>query len=154
MNILLEKHIFEANGRYLADAELVPLDDYFKTYAARLQTYRLLQERSDQLILATLRKMAQTHRHVIQEHSDKCQRDMSYVLRTAALALLKNDEDSFQEDLILWMQNIMRSLHKEDQSAYAYKLLQETIKANMPTENAMLINHYLGLFITALTMGV
>jgi hypothetical protein len=154
MNSLLEKHIFEANGRFLADLELKPLDDYFKTYAARLQTYQFLQENSNQLILKTLRKMAQTHRHVIQEHSDKCQRDMTYVLRTAALALLKNDEDSFQEELILWMQNIMRSLHKEEQSAYAYKLLQEIIQESMPAENAILINHYLSLFIAALTTGI
>jgi len=154
MNSLLEKHIFEANGRFLADLELKPLDDYFKTYAARLQTYQFLQENSDQLILKTLRKMAKTHRHVIHEHSDKCQRDMTYVLRTAALALLKNDEDSFQEELILWMQNIMRSLHKEEQSAYAYKLLQEIIQESMPAENAILINHYLSLFIAALTAGI
>jgi len=54
--------------------------------------------------------------------------------------------------LVLWMQSIMRSLNKEAQSMYAYRELQKLINETMPSESATLLNHYLDIFIEALSL--
>lgn len=150
MNNLLEKNIRAADGRYLSDNELQPLQDYFTTFAARMETYCLLGVHAEKLILQALEKVAQTDRATLQQHHHLCKRDITCVLQSAALAILKDDEAGFTEQLIMWMQNIMTALKKEAQSARAYRALQEVITANLPATNALLVNHYLERFIDAL----
>jgi len=150
---MLESHLSSADGRYLGDDELKVLEDYLSSHQTRLRIYTFLQEQSNNLILETLREMMRSHRQVIQEHGDKCRRDMGYVLRFAAVSILRNDEMFFTEHLILWMQNIMMALKKEQQSAQAYRLLQQVIQHHLPEEDAQIVNHYLNLFIEALTVG-
>jgi len=152
MNKQLFKHIDEADGRYLTEQELKPLESYLSTYQLRREIYALLQGQGDKLVIQTLRRMAQTHRQEIQTNGDKCKRDMGYVLNFAAGSLLQDDEAGFQERLVLWMQSIMRSLNKEAQSTYAYRELQKSISETLPPEHAALLNHYLDVFITALSL--
>lgn len=154
MNYLLQQSFQQAEGRYLADTELKPLEDFLQSYTVRLSAYSLLQTQADSLVVQTLRQMAQTDRATIQEHGELCKRDMSYVLRTAALAMLRDDEDGYRQNFILWMQNIMRSLHKEHLSAKAYRTLQSVIQEALPPHEANLINHYLEIFIQALTSSM
>jgi hypothetical protein len=153
MNSTLEQTIYQADGRYFTDSELTHLENYLGSYQLRLETYQLLQERGDQLVLQALRKLAQTDRGVVQEHGEKCKRDMGYVLCSLALAILKDDENGFREQLILWMQNIMSALRKEAQSARAYRFLQDVIREQVSAPSAELINRYLTDFIEALTAG-
>ena len=154
MNTLLVENVRAADGRYLNDNELQPLQDYLTTFAVRVETYNLLGTHAEVMILQTLQKLAQTDRATIQQHGDKCKRDMNYVLQSAALAILKDDEEGFTEQLVMWMQNIMTALNKEAQSAKAYQMLQEVVALHFPKDNARLVNRYLELFVTALTTGM
>ncbi len=153
MNTTLTKHVLQADGRYFNDVELQTLEHYQQTFSLRLQTYNLLGQHADHLIMETLRQMLAVDRQAIQTHGETCKRDMTYVLRSVALAILKDDEEGYKQTLILWMQNIMAALNKESQSSRAYRLMQDVVKQTMPTESAALVNHYLGLFIDALTTG-
>ncbi len=153
MNTTLTKQVLQADGRYFNDLELQTLELYEQTFSLRLQTYNLLSQQADSLILQTLRRMLVIDRAAIQAHGETCKRDMSYVLRSVALAILKDDEEGYKQTLILWMQNIMAALNKESQSSRAYRLMQEVVRETMPSESAGLVNHYLELFITALTAG-
>ncbi|HEY9762621.1 MAG TPA: phycobilisome protein [Trichocoleus sp.] len=149
MKTLLLESIRQADGRYLSDAELKPLETYVRSFAVRFNTYNLLQEKSDTLILQTLRKLVQTHRRTVQEHSSKCQRDMAYTLACISQAILLDDEPGFIEGYVIWMQNITRALHKEDSAVQAYRLLQAEVAAMLPAESAQLINHHLDSLIKA-----
>ncbi len=153
MNSILMQTVGQADGRYFTDAELRPLKQYAQTYATRLQVYSILSEKSDAFVLKALRKFAVTEAQVIQQHGEKCKRDMDYVMQVLALSLLKDDEQTFREQLVLWMQNIMAALHKEQQSARAYLLLQQVIAEQMPADCAKLVNVYLDEFILALKAG-
>jgi len=153
MNNTLMQAVGQADGRYFTDAELRPLKQYAQTYATRLQVYSILSEKSDAFVLKALRKFAITEAQVIQQHGEKCKRDMDYVMQVLALSLLKDDEQTFREQLVLWMQNIMAALHKEQQSARAYLLLQQVIAEQMPADCANLVNVYLDEFILALKAG-
>jgi hypothetical protein len=154
MNTILAQSIREADGRYLSDSELDTLDTYVGSYSDRLKTYGLLHDRSEEFILMALKTLAQTDAQTIREHKDKCVRDMGYVLRGIAIAILRDDPRAFREEVLLWMQNIMAALHKEKQSSRAYRLLQEVVVAELPAESAALINGYLEEFITALNVGM
>jgi len=98
--------------------------------------------------------LAKTDAQTVQQHKDKCIRDMEYVVRAIAVAILRDDEEGFRQELLLWMQNIMAALHKEQQSSRAYRMLQGVLEQEMPQENSALVNHYLNEFINALMAGV
>lgn len=152
MNNSLLKNVLSAEGRYLADVELTAFREFASSYATRRSAYEYLQQHADAMVLTTLRRLMSSHRQVIQQHSDQCKRDMSYVLRYAALSMLKDDEAGFVEELVLWMQNILFALKKEQQSLKFYKELQAVIVEQMPAEEAALINRYLDLFTEALSV--
>lgn len=113
MNNTLEQSVYKADGRYFSDEELRTLSNYCQTYPTRLKTYRILCERSDMFVQQALQKLAKTDNSTVLEHGDKCTRDMNYVLQSVAIAILKDDNEGFRQQLFLWMQNIMTALHKE-----------------------------------------
>lgn len=154
MNHTLVKKITNADGRYLADTELHIFHEFAANYSVRRNAYEYLQQHADEIVLTTLRQMMPSHRQTIQQHGDLCKRDMSYVLRYAALSMLKDDQAGFVEELVLWMQNILFALKKEQQSLKFYQELQTVISRQMPTQEAELINRYLDLFIEALSVRV
>jgi len=153
MNSTLITNVLKADGRYLTDEELQPFQSLGKTHATRLRTYGLLEERAEALINQTLDKMAQAEPTVISQHRSVCHRDMTYVLRSVAIAILQDDEPAFMEQLVLWMQNIMKAVQKEKQSAWAYRILQDVVSEKLPAINARLVNHFLQVFIDALVAG-
>ena len=153
MNKTIINQLLQAEGRYLVDTELSAFRDFCTSYALRSSTYNYLQEHGDALIVKALRSLMPSHRQVIQQHGDLCKRDMSCVLRQAALSILKDDEDGFVEELVLWMQNIMLALRKEEQSIEFYIALQKVINEQMAPDEAALVNHYLTVFIEALKIG-
>lgn len=154
MNTLLDRYIREADGRYLTDSELGMLDTYVSTYSTRMQAYKILQEKSESFILQALQRLSQTDAQTVRQHKDKCIRDMVCVMRAIAVAVLRDDEQAFRDELLLWLQNILSALHKEQQSSRAYQLLQKVVSEEMPGESAKLVNYYLGEFIAALTSGL
>lgn len=152
MNTALQQQlILQADGRYLSDPELQPLQQYLGSFPLRFNTYRLLQEHSQTLVLQTLRKTIQAHRKTIQEHGAKCQRDMSYTLECLARSVLLDDAQGFREGYVLWMQNITRALHKESSAIDAYRILQEEVSATFPKDSAQLVNQYLAALIEGLS---
>lgn len=154
MNTAVEQAIREADGRYFTDLELKPLEQYVHSYAARLKTYAILCQHGEGLVLQALRRLAASDAEVVQQYGEICKRDMSYVVRVIALMILKDDEVAFRQQLVLWMQNIMAALGKEEQSARAYRALQEIIRNKLPAECSTLVNQYLEEFIRALLAGV
>jgi len=153
MNTNLAEQVSQAEGRYLSDSELTAFQNFIDGHRLRLSAYKHLKEQGDSLIVDTLRSLMPSHRKVIQNSGDLCKRDMSYVLRYAAFSMLKDDENSFREELVLWMQNILSALHKQEQSVQFYSTLQTMISQQLPTNEAELINYYLTIFIDSLKTG-
>ncbi|MDA0674211.1 MAG: hypothetical protein O3C67_10970 [Cyanobacteria bacterium] len=139
----------EADGRYLSDNELDPLETYWSSFAIRAQTYQLLRDQADTLVLQALRRLAQTQRATVQTHGQKCQRDMAYALSCIAKAVLTDEAQDFQEDFALWMENITHALHKGESAAQAYGFLKQAIQAQLPETSAQLVMPYLDDLIMA-----
>jgi len=155
MNNTLLETCLQADGRYLSDPELQPLETYIRSFADRFNTYMLLKEKTDTLVLTTLRRLMQTkHRKAIQDHGAKCQRDMTATLEHISKALLLDDSKFLTEGYLVWMQNITRSLHKQDSATDAYEALREEINASFPPASVAVLAPYLEVTIQAFRDGM
>lgn len=129
------------------DQEFQPLERYLYNHALRRDAYFLLQRKGDALILQALGQLTPEDRQEIQDYGRKCQRDMSYVLLSISLAILKEDGYGLEQQSVLWIQDVMGVLKKEAQSIKAYQLLRAAIADLVETNQAELINTYLDSFI-------
>lgn len=149
MNSTFVATLHQADGRYLSDQELQPLETYCRGFGQRQQTYQLLSAQAETLVMQSLQRLAQTHRSTVQEHGPKCKRDMAYALSCIAKAVLSDETAGFQEDFVLWMENITRALHKGESAARAYGFLKLEIEERFPSPCAALVVPYLDNLIAA-----
>ncbi|MBD2101162.1 phycobilisome protein [Leptolyngbya sp. FACHB-261] len=138
-----------ADGRYLNADELVSLEAYLSSFALRMQTHQLLQEQEslivERVMARYLRQDPKLDARFGAGAGEKCIQDMTEVLRYSAVALLRNDEEYLRENLLFWLQTIMRALEKQDTCNLAYGLLQEVITETLPADSARLANQYISI---------
>ncbi len=155
MNNTLMDAIKAADGRYLNDIELHPFDELAAAFQTRVATYTSVKEQNKTLVLNALRRLIQTpHRQVVQEHGPQCQRDMTFTLEYIAKGVLLNDQDGFMEEYLVWMQNILRSFHRQEACVVAYRMLKEEVRSAIPGDQANLVGLYLDKLIEALDTGI
>lgn len=150
LNHTIERSVLDADGRYLDTQELYPLEQYLKSYSQRIETYELLREKSDALILQSLRKLAQVYPELIQKHGKRCKYDMSEVLRYAALSVLRDDELFFKEAMVSWLDTILVAHHKHEQCIKAYQYLEDAIATMLPPTDATLVRPYIEIVLMTL----
>jgi hypothetical protein len=150
LNHTLEKNILEADGRYLDSRELDPLEQYLQSYKVRLETYQQLRDHSDKLVLQSLRKLAQAYPEIIQQHGQRCKYDMTEVLRYIAVAILRDDEVFFKEQMMSWLDTILLAHRKTSQCTIAYRALQEAIPSTLSSPSSSLVRPYLDIVLQSL----
>jgi Phycobilisome protein len=133
----------EVDGRYASDSELEFLGDYVQSFNLRLQTYQHIQELEKTLVQDALVKMRSLDPSVLTKDgadaSAKCKQDVVAVLRYTSLAVLLNDPDGLQEQLLFWLQTIMRALRKEQVCNLTQTVLQEVMKQHLTPPQASLV---------------
>lgn len=155
MNNALLNSIREADGRYLTDSELRPFNDMMEAFQTRMSLYNHVRDHGKELVLNTLRRLMQTpHRQVVQDHGQQCQRDMMYTLEYISKGILLHDEDGFMEEYLVWMQNIIRSFHRQSACVVAYRLLKEEVRTSMAGDQSNLMAIYLDKLVEALDTGI
>jgi len=150
LNYTLDKNVVEADGRYLDAQELQPLEEYVQSYAARLDTYQQLRDVTEKVVLMALRKLATTYPELVQQHGGRCKYDMSEVLRYIAIAILRDDETFFKDQMMVWLDTILLAHKRQAQCGQAYRNLQEAISATCSAPATNLIRPYLDLIIQVL----
>ncbi|NJR60598.1 MAG: phycobilisome protein [Cyanobacteria bacterium CRU_2_1] len=150
LNHSLEKKVLEADGGYLDAQGLRSFEQYAQEYTIRLETYQNLRDKSPALIVQSLRKLAQTYPELVQKHGQRCQYDMTEVLRYIALSVLRDDEIFFREQMMSWLDTILLAHKKNTQCMTAYRYLQDAINASLPAANSSLIRPYLENVINTL----
>lgn len=150
LNTTLDKHVVEADGRYLASQELQPLEDYIQSYAIRLETYQQLRDLGEKVVLMALRKLATTYPELVQQHGARCKYDMSEVLRYIAIAILRDDEIFFKDQMMVWLDTILLAHKRQAQCSQAYRNVQEAIATTLPANATNMIRPYLELIIQSL----
>jgi Phycobilisome protein len=150
LNHTLDRNVFEADGGYLDTQGLRPLEQYLTTYVPRLETYQNLRDQSKQLVQQTLKKFGQAYPEIIQKHGPRCQYDMLEVLRYIALAILRDDEVFFKEQMMSWLDTILLAHKRNSHCLTCYRHLQEAINTSLPPASSNLIRPYMDGIILAL----
>lgn len=150
LNHTLEEKIIEADGGYLNTQGLRSFEQFIQSYPARLETYQNLRDKSPALIIQALRKLAQSYPELVQKYGQRCQYDMTEVVRYIALSVLRDDEIFFKEMMMSWLDTILLAHKRQKHCTTAYRYLQDAVNANLPPANSALIRPYLEYVITLL----
>ncbi|MCL6433582.1 MAG: phycobilisome protein [Leptolyngbyaceae cyanobacterium HOT.MB2.61] len=135
----------ELDGRYATDSELQTADQFLDSYTLRLSTYRKIQVLETHIVQQVQTRIRQVDPEIMvydnRDVSAICERDMLYVLRYSAIALLINGTDLLEERVLLWLQTIMRSFKDhQHRSDLTYRILQEVIQQYLiPAEAALFL---------------
>ena len=154
INHTLEKQFLRADGQYLDAQGIDNIERYIQTYTTRLETYQNLREHSNTLIFQTLNRLEEIYPKLIDKHRQRCTYDMETVLRYVALSILRDDETFFSEEIVSWLDTILTSYKRHGHCAKAYQLLLESIEANMPSANVVLIRSYIDVIVLTLQAHV
>ncbi len=150
INHTLEEKILSAEGTYLDTQGMTEIEHYAQTYATRLETYQNLRDQSNALVLETLKHLGQNYPELISKHGQRCQYDMTSVLRYVALSILRDDEVFFVEEMMSWLDTILVSYKRNEHCATAYQLLMQALESTLPPTNISLIRPYIDNVILTL----
>lgn len=133
---------FQADGRYATDDELQFLQNYGKTYALRLRTYQKIRVAEAQIIQQVMQELRSLDASLLmrgqEDLSAKWKQDTLRVLRYSACALLLDDVERLREELLFWMQTIMRSFGAQRSCDMTYLVMQAVVKQHLTVEEANL----------------
>ncbi|MEB3213546.1 MAG: phycobilisome protein [Leptolyngbyaceae bacterium] len=143
INNELAQRCISADGRYLDSIEMQTFEKYVNTYQTRLKAYQEIRQKSDELVLSSLRKWSRKHPTLVQRKGKRCHYDMTEMLRYMALSILRDDELFFQETLTIWLDTILVAHQKHHHCADAYNLLSGEVSSQLSADCAHLVKPYL-----------
>jgi hypothetical protein len=157
MNTRLETIFSDAEGRYLQGAEERALLDYAESVPSRLAATKAVEAAEDTIIDETLAEIWSRHPDFEHKHpaaKDRARRDITLVLRYAALAMLRNDETLLTERLLYWLATILAAQNMTTVVDTAYRTLALRTEANIAPEHTARMAPYLKLAHGILTQSV
>jgi len=150
MNRTLEEKVGVVDRVYLTDTDLVNLERFASSFSIRVKTYNLLRDHSDEIIVQSLKLLAQQYPELVQKQLQRCKYDMSTMIRYSSLSVLRDDELFFRETLMDWLANIINSYQIAKECSTAYRLFQTVIEKMLPPECAALVKPYSEMAINIL----
>jgi hypothetical protein len=124
---------------YLDTREIDSLERYARSFPTRVAAYNCLRDRADDIVKGTLKLFSQSHPAVAQKHMQRCLFDMSHVLRYVANSVLQDDEQLLRDQMINWLETVIRAYHASADCAVAYRHMQTYLKSILPAEQASLV---------------
>ena len=143
LNHTLTEKVLEADGSYLDAQGLRLLEQYLQTYTVRLDAYQQIRDNSQKLVQQALNKLGQAYPDLIQKHGQRCQYDMTEVLRYVAVSILRDDEIFFKEQVMSWLDTILLAHKRNAHCVTAYHYLQGVINTDLPPATSSLIRPYI-----------
>jgi len=150
MNRTLDEKIGVVDRVYLTDTDLVNLERFANSFSIRVKTYNLLRDHADEIIVQSLKLLAQQYPELVQKQLQRCKYDMSNMIRYTSLSVLRDDELFFRETLMDWLANIINSYQIGKECSTAYRLFQTVIDKMLPAECAALVKPYSEMAINTL----
>jgi hypothetical protein len=154
MNTQLDTMFSEAEGRYLESSEEARLVAYAASVPSRLEAMRAVQAAETRIIDETLEEVWARHPAFESRHAmarEKARRDMTLVLRYAAMAMLRDDEEMFKERLLYWLVTILNANNMGAVIDTAYRALARRAETHLATQHMEWMAPYLRLAHTILT---
>ena len=128
----------ETDGRYATDGELQFLDSYCDSLDLRISAYQKIANSHKQIIdrVKVVRQEKQGHE---EDLPAICRKDLMFLIRYSAAALLFDDLERLRTGMLLWHQTISRSFHYEEHSNEMYDILLQVIPEFVSQEELELV---------------
>lgn len=147
MNRQITEMLGASEGRYMTRAEQTPLRDFAAQLDARLAAMDEIGAREDALVEQTMRQVIEAYPDLERRHKEartKGQRDLCFVLRYAAHAMVRGDAQYLDDALLTWLRTMLRSIgftgnFLED----TFRLLEQVAAKELTPATAALIRPYL-----------
>lgn len=139
----IEALLIEAEGKYLTAEALDSLKTYVKGWPERRSVYQHLRSKERALVAATLQDLDQEMPALPPRVRELCQRDLVLALRHCAMAMLIQEEELLQERLIEGLEDQVRLYDLQETYTTLYRLLQQTLKHQLPPSHLELIRPYI-----------
>ncbi len=154
MNLSLENMFSAAAGRYPTRAESAMLTSWAATLEARVAAVHELaaaEEKIVNLAAAEVMRSSPELRRRGEETRAKAARDMALVLRHCAHALLRDDVDYLDRELLVWLRSVLLSLGFDTRFlASSYRLLAIAVEESVSPRAAKLLKPYLARCVQTL----
>ncbi|MGB3312352.1 MAG: phycobilisome protein [Nodosilinea sp.] len=138
----VESLVRATDGRYASDQELMFFRAYLSTVGTRLRAYQKIQAAESQIIAQVLARIKAQKPDIFQtgeqDLAAKWQRDTVRVLRYSAIALLLDDSERLQENLLSWFQTIMRAFGAQESCGLTYEAMQAVMTQVLNAEELKL----------------
>ena len=128
----------ETDGRYAIDAELDFLDNYCDSLELRMSAYQKIAD-SQKQIIDRIKVVRQEKKGNQEDLPAICRKDLMFLIRYSASALLFDDLERLRTGMLLWHQTISRSFHYEDDSTEIYDFLVQVIPEFVSEEELELV---------------
>lgn len=150
MHTVLEKMIEQADGKYLGSKDVQVLLDYAQSVELRIETYQAIKAQEPQIVMLALEKVYAHPDYMnryLNTEGGKCSRDMTSTLRYCTTSMLLNDKQFLQEEYLIWLETIIRSLKHKHLTLVSLESLSNTLADKLPEEQYQLMVPFLNLFM-------
>ncbi|HND10205.1 MAG TPA: hypothetical protein PKO07_16630 [Pseudomonadota bacterium] len=113
MNRRIQEIFTIAEGRYLTKEESDHISQHAASVAARLQAMQEVSEKESAIVEGTMREVLRAYPDLEQKYRaarPKGTRDIALALRFATSAMVRNDPDALQAELLSWFNTILKGL--------------------------------------------
>lgn len=142
MLVEFDKLANKVGSRYATDEELKVFEQFSSSAASRLALYHKMARAETQILAALYAQIATSHPRLFilnqRDVSEQCKREVQYTFRYAVFSLILG-EAWLQENLLAWLQTVIRSLKLQPICDVVYRTLEKLLEANLSPAEGQLI---------------
>lgn len=150
MHPKIEALLDQAESRYLKPEELDSFKHYAISLAQSLKTYELLREQEVAIFQPVADQLIKAFPDTNQEILERSLKNWLLILRHCAMAMLLNDRDFLQQNLLDWLKGLVQTHQRMAVETKLYQLLQERLTGLLSPQALALLQPYLTQAQTAL----
>ncbi len=125
--------LYKPTTRYMTETEEAEVRTYADGLLARLPVLTLVEENEKPIVDEALNRLMARHPQLVRNHGadteQRGRRDMTFVYRYAAMAMVLDDQDLVRDKVAVWMRTIVLALMPKEPMIYGYQQLIEGVKA-------------------------
>lgn len=147
MNSDIRETLSDAEGRYLEPEEQTMLMEYADSLEQRLIIMRDVQATESEIVDSVVETVMEQHPEAVERHQklrDKTARDVSMVLRYCVLAMVKDDPEYLEDQVLHWFRKVVVEAFEMDEYIdTAYSTLIDEVDRHLEADDFQILAPYL-----------
>lgn len=139
----IETLLEEAETRYLKPEEIEAFKHYAISIAQSLKAYELLRDREVDIFQPIADQLVADFPEINQEILERSLKNWLLILRSCAMAMLLNDRDYLQSNLLDWLKGIVTTRQTTEIESKIYQLLETRLTVMLAPQAVALLQPFL-----------